>query len=80
MKEIPEEFWPLFIEKIRSLAEVYNPVSIPRLYPFIVSHLSSDRVEQILNRASEKGIIAIEWIEFQRGPGNIEKQRMITLK
>lgn len=78
---IPEEFWPLFIEKVKEEAAIYSPVSVNRLYAFMVARFPSNQVETILNRAAERGIIEVRVIEHKRGQRTAtERNRFVELK
>lgn len=79
MNDIPETFWPLLAAKIRELAQVYQPVTTYRLYPFLASHLPPKMVESALMRAAERGLIAIDVIEARTGPESVQQNRTVRL-
>lgn len=78
--EIPDTFWPLFLNKLRVLGEVYNPVTVNRMYPFIVSHLPAKMTEHVLMRAIERGLISVDTREIKNAAGPSTLLRVITPK
>lgn len=79
MDDIPEDFWPQFVNRLRELAAIYNPVTLPRIYPFIVSRLPAQMSEKVILSAASRGLIAVNVVEFNRGHGEPEKVRVIEL-
>lgn len=79
-RTIPDSFWPEFEQELRNLAAVYNPVSIARLYPFMVSRLHGNMVETIIGQAQARGLISIDVHKLRKNEKDYEDIRMIKVK
>lgn len=80
LDKLPPEFWDRLENKIRVLGEIYNPVNVTRLYPFLVSYLPAHLTERALMRAVERGIISIDVQRFAKDDGGFIESQIVVLK
>jgi hypothetical protein len=64
---ITDEFMELLREEVHKLSTVYSPVSLFRLYPFLVSHFPARMAEGIMIEAERRGIVGLVIIKYQYG-------------
>jgi hypothetical protein len=55
-----DEFMPLLRERVKAEAAIYSPVSLHRLYPFLVSHFNGSRIAEIMQEAVNRGVVIQE--------------------
>lgn len=57
---LPNGFWSLFMNMLNSKASTYSPVTLNRVYPFLVSHVHSSLIQNVLVQGAELGLFTIE--------------------
>lgn len=75
----PPHFWRDFCHKLEELGQVYEPVTLHRLYPFLVSRLPAKYIEMVLADAARRGLIAVSTRSVKFGDAAPTMHRVVSL-
>jgi hypothetical protein len=75
----PPHFWRDFCHKLEELGKVYEPVTLHRLYPFLVSRLPAKYIEMVLVDAQRRGLIAVYTRSVKFGDAEPTSHRVVSL-